>query len=98
MMRDMSKEETLARWPNPPDYEEILRLWRRYSRHEKEPLHSVFVRIGQQLEKTKPPRCKSCLYTDAVYSRLTDFKCTDPFHTEKTDAPPAAVIGEDRHG
>jgi len=95
MMRDMTKDEVLARWPEPkasPDYAEILRIWRKYSTHEKEPLHAVFVRIGQQLEKAKPDRCKSCFRTALEYSRLVEPNCDDPFHAENTAVPAVPVM------
>jgi len=79
-----------------PNYPEILRLWRKYSEHKKEPLHAVFVRVGQALEKAKPDRCPSCLYTHLGYSRLQEPHCEDPFHAEKTGAPAPSVIGEQR--
>lgn len=63
-----------------PDYAEILRLHRKYRESDKEPLWKVFIRVGQRLEKAKPERCPSCLYTEPGYSRLLEQSCADPFH------------------
>ena len=35
------------------DYAEILRLYRKYSTHSREPLHEVFIRIGQDIETVR---------------------------------------------
>jgi hypothetical protein len=39
-----------------PDHAEILRLYRKYAIRKGEPLWSVFVRIGQQLESASLSR------------------------------------------
>jgi len=69
--------------PSSPDYAEILRLHRKYCERDGEPLWSVFVRIGQKLERSgKKERCPACGHTDLVYGRLVDPKCTDPWHSD----------------
>lgn len=35
------------------DYAEILRLYRKYSTHEGQPLHEVFLRLGQDIEAVR---------------------------------------------
>ena len=66
-----------------PDYPEILRLYRKYSAREGEPLWKVFVRIGRELEgNAKKARCPTCGHTDLVYSRLIDPWCSSPWHAD----------------
>jgi hypothetical protein len=71
----------IALQTSSPDYAEILRLHRKYRLQDDEPLWMVFVRVGQELERSaKKDRCPSCFYTDLGYSRLVEQRCTDPWH------------------
>lgn len=65
------------------DYAEVLRLYRKYSERDGEPLWRVFIRVGQELEGSgKKERCRTCGYTDLVYERLVDPRCNDPWHAD----------------
>lgn len=64
-----------------PDYAEVLRLHRKYRDRDNEPLWSVFVRVGHELERSaRKERCPACGHTALVYSRLVDPWCKDQWH------------------
>lgn len=44
-----------------PDYGEILRLYRKYSAREGQPLHEVFVQVGHALEVAEAPERRADL-------------------------------------
>lgn len=80
MTNQLSKPETEQ--TISPDYAEILRLVRKYRRYQDKTLADIFVRVGRELENSRPKsdRCPKCFRTNIEHERLLNPTCQSPWH------------------